>query len=280
MCIIEVGICHSLLCKLYNTAKLMRRLVLFFTITLTLSSCYYNRRLVYLQDKKFSEHESSLIGNKKTQYRIQPYDILSVQIKSSLESGLAGVFNMTPVQNGSMFVTPGNLYVDGYSVDANGKINLPVLGEILVKDLTLDEVQRLIQSNADKYLTKATVIVKLTIFRVTVLGEVKNPGQYFIYNNQATVLEALGMAGDLTNFGNRRNIKLIRQTQAGSEVILLDITKADLLKSKYFFLMPSDVLYVEPLNLRSKRANLDLLTVLFTALTTTVLVLTYVRSTE
>lgn len=258
----------------------MRRLVLFFTITLTLSSCYYNRRLVYLQDKKFSEHESSLIGNKKTQYRIQPYDILSVQIKSSLESGLAGVFNMTPVQNGSMFVTPGNLYVDGYSVDANGKINLPVLGEILVKDLTLDEVQRLIQSNADKYLTKATVIVKLTIFRVTVLGEVKNPGQYFIYNNQATVLEALGMAGDLTNFGNRRNIKLIRQTQAGSEVILLDITKADLLKSKYFFLMPSDVLYVEPLNLRSKRANLDLLTVLFTALTTTVLVLTYVRSTE
>jgi polysaccharide export outer membrane protein len=258
----------------------MRRLILFFVLSVTLSSCYYNRKLVYLQDKKFSEDKSLVVGNKKSLYRIQPYDILSVQIKSSLESQLAGVFNVSPVQNGSMFVTPGNLYVDGYSVDASGKINLPVLGELTVKDLTLDQVQELIQAHADKYLTKATVIVKLTIFRVTVLGEVKNPGQYFIYNNQATLLEAIGMAGDLTVFGNRRNVKLIRQSPAGSEVVLLDLTKSDLLQSPYFFLMPSDVLYVEPLKVRSKRANLDLLTIVFTALTTTVLVLTYARSTE
>ena len=110
------------------------------------------------------------------------------------------------------------------------------------------------------------------------LGEVKSPGQYFVYNNQATVLEALGMAGDLTNFGNRKNVKLIRQASAGTEVVLLNLTESDLLRSEYFFLMPGDVLYVEPLRVRSKRENLDLLGVLFSALTTTILVLSYVNS--
>ncbi len=117
----------------------------------------------------------------------------------------------------------------------------------MVKGLTVEEVQQFIQSNANKYFNNAIVIVKLVSFKVTVLGEVKNPGYYFVYNNQATALEALGMAGDLTTFGNRRNIKLLRQHISGTEVILLDLTNPELLKSDYFYLKPGDVLYVEPL---------------------------------
>jgi polysaccharide export outer membrane protein len=248
--------------------------------TLFLSSCYYNKRLVYLQDKKFSEDKVAVVANKKSTYRVQPHDILSVQIKNSLQDEQSGVFNVTPSENLAMFVTPGTLYIDGYSVDQEGKINLPVIGELVVKDLTIDQIQELIQTHANKYLNKSTVIVKLTIFRITVLGDVRNPGQYFIYNNQSSVLEALGMAGDLNSTGNRKNVKLIRQGPAGSEVVLLDLTNGDLLKSQYFFLMPGDVIYIEPLRARTERSNLDLAALLFSAVTTTILVLTYVKAVE
>ena len=254
-------------------------LLVYASLSLMLSSCYYNKSLVYLQNKSFSETKPALIESNRSPYRLQPFDILAVQIKSPVDQRGTSESGITSTQN-SMFVTPGNLYLEGYSVDANGKIYLPVLGEITVKGQTLEEAQASIQARANAYLNNATVTVKLTSFKITVLGEVKNPGYYFVYNNQATVLEALGMAGDLTNFGNRKNVKLIRQVSAGSEVILLNLTEPDLLQSKYFFLMPGDVLYVEPLRARSKRSNIDLLSVLFSALTTAVLVLSYIKNNQ
>jgi polysaccharide export outer membrane protein len=177
-----------------------------------------------------------------------------------------------------MVANPGTLFLEGYTVDAIGKITLPILGETAVKDLTIEEAQQTIQANANKYFNNPIVIVKLISFKITVLGEVKNPGYYYVYNNQATALEALGLAGDLTNFGNRRNIKLLRQRASETEVILLDLTDPNLLKSEYFFLHPGDVLYVEPLKARSKRLNLELLSVLFTAMTTAVLIFSYVNN--
>jgi polysaccharide export outer membrane protein len=240
------------------------------------SSCYYNKRLVYLQDCDYSASRATLVENKRSPYRLQPADILSVQIKSSAEKEITGIFNIA-TQN-SMFANPGSLFLDGYSIDASGKITLPTLGELTVKDLTAEEAQKLIQLNVNKYLNNAIAIVKLISFKVTVLGEVKNPGYYFVYNNQATALEALGMAGDLTNFGSRKNVKLIRQRPSGSEVILLDLTDPNLLKSEYFFLKPGDVIYVEPLKARSKRSNLEVLSVVFSALTTGILILSYVST--
>jgi polysaccharide export outer membrane protein len=241
------------------------------------SSCYSNKRLVYLQDEHFSTKKATVVENKKSSYRLQPNDILSVQIKSSAEPEISNLFNVGSLQN-SMFASPGSLFLEGYSVDGSGKIILPILGELIVKDLTLDEVQILIQAHANKYLNNATVIVKLTSFKITVLGEVKAPGYYFVYNNQATILEALGMAGDLTSFGNRKNLKLIRQMPAGSEVVLLNLTDPRLLQSEYFFLNPGDVLYVEPLSERTKRTNIEILSVVFSAVTTAVLILSYVNS--
>jgi polysaccharide export outer membrane protein len=239
------------------------------------SSCYYNKRLVYLQDRHFSENKSTLVENKRTPYQLQPADVLSVQIKSSAEKEVSGIFNIS-TQN-LMVANQGTLFLEGYSIDPSGKITLPILGELMVKGLTVEEVQQFIQSNANKYFNNAIVIVKLVSFKVTVLGEVKNPGYYFVYNNQATALEALGMAGDLTTFGNRRNIKLLRQHISGTEVILLDLTNPELLKSDYFYLKPGDVLYVEPLKARSKRANLELLSLVFAAVTAAVLIFSYVN---
>jgi polysaccharide export outer membrane protein len=253
------------------------KLVLVLVFSTLLSSCYYNSRLIYLQDKHFSEFRPTLLQNKRSIYRLQPSDIISVQVKSSTETeGSNAIFNVASHSNG-MYTSPGSLFLEGYTVDSNGKINIPILGEMLVKDLSVEEAQRLIQSNANKFLNKSTVIVKLTSFKITVLGEVKSPGYLYVFNNQVTVLEALGLAGDLTLFANRKNIKLIRQIPTGSQVILLNLTDPKLLSSEYFFLMPNDVLYVEPLKARSSKTNLDILGVVFAGLTTAALILYYVK---
>lgn len=244
-----------------------------------LSSCYYNSKLVYLQNKAFNQKTAITVENKGKPYRLQPSDVVSVQVKSAADAAISNLFNVNTQPTG-MFVSPGNLYLEGYTINSMGNIILPVIGEVGIKDLTIEEAQKLIQTRVDKYLTQATAIVKLTSFKVTVLGEVKNPGYYYVYNNQATILEGLGMAGDLTDFGNRNNIKLIRQTEGISKVILVDLTDPDLLKSEYFFLMPGDVMYVEPLRARSRRTNLDLLSVMFAGLTTGVLVLSYLNTIE
>jgi polysaccharide export outer membrane protein len=259
--------------KIFVSLKISFGLVVLAFLT---SSCYYNKRLVYLQDKNFSEDKPTLVENKKTPYQLQPSDILSIQIKSSAEKEVSGMFNISTAN--MMMANPGTLFLEGYSIDVSGKITMPILGELMVKGLTIEEAQQFIKASANQYFNNPIVIVKLISFKVTVLGEVKNPGYYYVYNNQATALEALGMAGDLTTFGNRRNIKLLRQKGTGTEVILLDLTNADLLKSEYFFLKPGDVLYVEPLKARAKRTNLELLTVVFTAMTTAVLIFSYINT--
>lgn len=247
-------------------------------ILLFCSSCYYNKRLVYFQDKNFSYVEPTTIENRRSIYRVQPNDVLSVKVKSSTDAQVSDIFNIVTTNQVSQFASPGNLYLEGYSVDEQGRINLPILGYLTVKDLSMDEVQNLIQASANKYLKNATVVVKLISFKITVLGEVNNPGYHYVYNNQATILEALGLAGDLTIFASRKNVKLIRAVPRGSEVVLLDLKDPNLLKSKYFYLMPNDVLYVEPLRARSKRSNLENLTLVFSAITTAILILNYLET--
>jgi polysaccharide export outer membrane protein len=256
---------------------MLMKFSLFFFSLVALSSCYSNKSLVYLQDDHISTAKPAVVPVMKSPYRLQPNDILSVQIKSAGETDISNIFNVGSLQN-TIVASPGNFFLEGYTVDVSGNITLPILGEITVKDLTLDEVRKVIQLHADKYLNNATVLVKLTSFKVTVLGEVRSPGYYFIYNNQATILEALGMAGDLTSFGNRRTVKLIRQVPEGSKVAVLDLTDPKLLQSEFYFMNPGDVVYVEPLRAHTKRSNIEVLSVVFSAVTTAVLILSYVNS--
>jgi polysaccharide export outer membrane protein len=253
---------------------LSKNLLVFLASLFLFSSCYYNKRLVYFQDKSFSG-SPKLMENVKSIYRLQSNDILSIKVKSSTDAQVSDLFNITTTSQAPMFTSPGNLFLEGYSIDEAGQVTLPIIGTITVKGLSIDEVQNLIQQNANKYLKNATVIVKLISFKVTVLGEVNNPGYHYVYNNQITILEALGLAGDLNAVGNRKNVKLIRQVPAGSEVVLLDLTDPRLLKSKYFYLLPNDAIYVEPLKARSGRLNLEHLTLLFSAATTAILILNY-----
>lgn len=246
---------------------------------LCVSSCIPNKKLVYFPDSEFNTETPTPKYNNQQIYQIQPRDILSVRIKT-LDTDTENYFN---IQSGNGFqqLNPAGLFINGYSVNSRGMITLPEVGEIKVGGYTLEEAETIIRDAISSYINNATILVKLVSFKVTVLGEVNSPGYYYIYNEQANVLEGLGLAGDLTDFGNRENITLIRQTDVGTETILLNLKDPNLLTSKYYFLQPNDVLYVQPLQAKSTRGNVNtftILSVLFGAISSTVLILNYLNN--
>lgn len=254
------------------------RLALLFCLALTGSSCISNKKMIYFPDPDFNTRELTPIQNQPEVYRLQARDILSIRIKS-MDVESSDFFNLT-AREGFMNLNQASVYLSGYSIDENGNVELPEIGEINVKGLTLNQAQTKIQEKVALYLNNATVIVKLISFKITVLGEVKNPGYYNIYNDQATILEGLGMAGDLTDYGNRQNITLIRQTEAGTAGVLVNLRDPDLLSSKFYYLQPNDVVYVQPLNAKNTRANLNSLGIIglaFSAASTIILILNYMN---
>ena len=252
------------------------QLILLGSLLLSLGSCVTQSKLPYLQTGSYSTQKPLQTENIRPVYKLQAGDVLSIRVQS-VQPVLSDIFNVP----GPQTITssdPGTLYLTGYAVDDTGSINLPTVGRVKMKGLSMEEAQALLQQKVAAYVRDANVLVKLLSFKITVLGEVRSPGRYFIYNPQATVFEALGMAGDLTEFGNRENIKLIRQTSKGSEVVLINLTDANLLKSPYYYLLPNDALYVEPLKARTSRGNATNLGIVFAGISAVVLLLSYIAN--
>ena len=240
-----------------------------------LGGCVAQQQLPYLQGKDYSTRTAVQVDNVRQAYHLQPGDVLSIRVQS-VQPALNEMFSVTSGQN-IQSGEPGNLFVAGYSVDEAGGIALPTVGRLKVAGLTVEATQELLQKEVGRFMRDANVVVKLTSFKLTILGEVRAPGRYFVFNSQATVLEGLGLAGDLTEFGNRTNVKLVRQTTKGSEVVLLDLTDPNLLRSPYYYLLPNDALYVEPLKARTSRGNASNLGLVFAGLSTVILLLSFIR---
>jgi polysaccharide biosynthesis/export protein len=252
---------------------------LFFSLVLILSigSCVSKKKLTYFQSNKFSENTPTLVENKRPEYKIQPNDVLSIRVVSNLDNTTPNIFNMDAAAAGGGINPAANFYVTGYSVDEEGFITIPTIGRLKVANQSISQVTNLVQQNVDRYLNKATVVIKLVSFKVSVLGDVRNPGYYYVYNEQATLPEVLALAGDLTQNGSRKNIKLIRQKPNGLEVVLLDLTDPNLIKSPYFYLLPNDTVYIQPLRAALSRSNLALFGTFFGAVSAVILVLNYFR---
>jgi polysaccharide biosynthesis/export protein len=234
------------------------------------SGCYSSKELIYLQSEEFNNEYPTLIKNKRPEYRIQPNDVLQVNIQNP-DTETSVFFNFGN-QEMRGFGNPAIFYSTGFSVNKNGFVKIPLIGDVQVENLTIEEATQIIQQQADRYVRNATVDVKLISFKISVMGEVNNPGYYYIYNGQATVLEGLSLGGDITDFGSRKDIKLIRQVDEGVEVVHLDLTNADLMNSKYYYLVPNDVLYVQPTEEQIKRANLQPLGIVFSGISAIVLI--------
>lgn len=221
-------------------------------IAIIFASCVPNQDLIYLQNKNNSETTSSVNPVVAKPYRVQTNDIMSIKIKA-LDAALVEMFNATDGNVNNL--NEQNLYFNGYSVDDHGNIRIPVLGEVKVVGLTLEEIRIKIEKQLlDEYFHKEANIfvnVKLTGLRYTVNGEVASPGTKVLFQDRANVMEALANSGDITMVGNRKEVTIIRQYPHGTEMHTLDLTDASVINSPYYYIQPNDYIYVKPLKQKS-----------------------------
>ena len=218
---------------------------------LVLLSACTQRNLTYLSDLEsenqvknqiiFTEEISNL-----TELKFQPDDLLTITV-TSLNPEANILFNkgeIIPVNNVANTSTSG-VYKEGYLVDKEGLIDFPILGKIKVGGLTKTEVKENITQELQNYLKSPSVHIRHLNYRVTVIGEVKNPATFTMPSEKINIFEALGMAGDMTAYGKRENVLIIREEEGTRKIARVDLNGKDVLSSPYFYLKQNDVVYVE-----------------------------------
>lgn len=256
----------------------LTKLLSFLLLTLLIASCTHYKDIVYLQDMAETEEDSiGLYPNQIPSYKIQSRDILYIRIVS-MNNEVTEVISTNPTSTSNTFNSEASLYINGYNVDDFGYVELPVIGRILVVNKTLEEAKQAIISQTLKVLKDPTVIVKLISFKFSVFGEVEQPGSFINYNSQLTILEAVSQAGNANPYGNLHKVMVIRTKENGTEMIQLDLTDRNILQSEGYYLLPNDVVYVEPVKSRNFRNNISTYSLILGTISTIVLVWSFVRS--
>lgn len=217
---------------------------------LLFASCENTKKVAYFQDISLARQSQLSNTSKFTEPKIQADDILSISIftidpTTNMIVNQAGSQAISTITgpSASLGATPPT---SGFLVDKNGEIDLSVVGKVKVAGLTSYDARDLIKERAAVVYTNPNVQVRFANFKVTILGEVARPASYVIPNEKVSVLDALGLAGDLTIFGKRENVTLIRDNGGKKEFARLDLNSTEIFKSPYFYLKQNDVLYVEP----------------------------------
>lgn len=239
--------------------KLVLKSVLFAAavVMLIMTSCVSQKKILYLQKEQMSDSIASIeYQNKRSfDYKVQPGDALYIRV-SSMDKGFSEFFNSSGNNNvgsyGSSGTSSGNpaIYLNGFNVSDEGTIDFPYAGKIYVKDLTIDEIQQKIQNIIGEYQKETIVYVKLGLFNLTILGEVNKPGQYQIYQSDINLFQAIALAGNATDFANKKNVKIVHQTTEGSQIVRVNLNDADILENPQYYLKPNDIIYVEPLGIK------------------------------
>ncbi len=215
----------------------------------------------YKQVPYFQNSDSYEASSDSSMYdaRIMPKDLITITVSAS-DPSVAMPFNLVvPTVVNSNSTTTSQPVLQKYLVDNDGNIDFPIIGELTVGGLTKGEAEALIVSELKRYLKETPIVsVRMTNYNISVLGEVTKPGTFTIDDEKITILEALAMAGDMTVYGQRKDIKLIREDAKGRrKVIELDITKPDIIASPYYYLQQNDVLYVTPNKVKARTAGIS-----------------------
>lgn len=256
---------------MHNILATTKYLLLSVFLISSLTSCLNTRKVAYFNDVK----DSTLIASKAgLEPVIQKKDILSISV-SSLSNEATVIFN-TP--NLSSSTISSGAQTSGYLVSQDGTIKFPILGDIPAAGLTQKQLENDLSKLLidKKLLFDPIVTARFLNFRVTVLGEVNRPGVVTVPSEQISILEAIGQAGDLTIFGLRDNVILIRQEGASKLVKRLNLTSSQILTSPYFFLKSNDVLYIEPgkAKVASSNRTQQLLPIIFSGISVIIIILT------
>lgn len=204
-----------------------------------MGSCTPQRKLVYLQG------DTALFANDSSAFEMKlfPGDILMVQLFTINPDAFPGLGIASSTNEGN---DARSAYEKGFVLDKNGVLDLPYVGAIPLKGLTLQDAHDTIIKRFRKYIDDPVIVMKKLSFKVSVLGEVNRPGLYYVPNEQLTLLEALAMAGDLNNFADRTKLRILRKGESGTQEIIVDLTSKEAFTGASKFIYPDDVIYVQP----------------------------------
>jgi len=257
-----------------------KALILAFSV-IVLAGCTSQKQLAYLNNLPETTGENHF-NLDIPYYKVQPRDIIYISVKTQTADG--GLTDILTGQNSNVsnqVVGESTQYVTGYSVDPEGMLNLPLFGKTPVSGKTIYEIRDQIQMMADSLFRHAYVETRLMSFRYTVIGEVKNPGSFYNYSDQLTVLEAIGHAGGVGDFGSRRKVLVVRPVQKETVTYNLNLQDKSILESPAYFIAPNDVIIVQQTSKKVFNLNLPVYSLIISsvtgAITTAILVRNYVK---
>jgi len=226
-------------------------------IAVFLSSCSSTKDFVLLQETERYNAQDE-ISSSIPQIKIKPNDNLFLSILT-LDPEVNKLFNPNVgdgmTGSSQSFETPSGQYINGYRVNDDGIVTLPILGEIHFAGLSLTEAENRLKNKAMVYLKNPTVQVKFLNFKINIIGEVISPGMYYNYEGYVNVLEAISMADGMTDYANIKNVMVKRNVNNKIKTYKLNLADRSVYNSEVFYLQPNDMIYIPPSKLRSKKEN-------------------------
>ena len=250
--------------------------IVFILLISILFSCTSISKITILNDSDQNEWIVSPIPPK---HSLEIGDVLIVKVLS-FDEETTNFFNVeNNVNSANSSLTSANIYLNGFTINQEGIIEIPYIGEVYVLNQTINQAKESIEEKVNEYLKDATVICKLGNFNITVLGEIYRPNTYPIYKDNISIFEAVAISGGITDYGDLTKVKLIRTQNNKKTVHKIDLTQQSVINSDFYYLRNNDLLYVEPLRYRGLRKSQSQL--LLSSLTTVaVLVNVYLKITE
>ena len=271
--------CFSNFYSFTNKILKMKKRFLFCLIclgVLLFSNCTSRKKLVYMNDHPKGD-TTMVFSQNDLRVILQPGDVVYIKVLS-IDKETSSLFNLDMGGGGVNTTGEVSTALKGYTIDENGYVRLPVIDTINLSGLTISQAENLVQEKINGYFKNATVILKLLNTKISVLGEVNRPGTYSILRNSINLFEALALAGDITQYGNRKSILIVRTINNENITFRVDLTKENVIATENFYLLPNDIVIVEPLPLRAFRLNTTTISLVFSGLTTLVTTLTFFNS--
>ncbi|TYB73663.1 MULTISPECIES: polysaccharide biosynthesis/export family protein [Bizionia] len=215
------------------------------------SSCVTSKEIIYFQDEPVSEY-NDIPMNSDIVYK--PNDLIFISIGGDADA--VAPFNLPAVSYSVSSVNANaDLKMPTYLIDKNGNIEYPVLGTIKLGGLSREDATSFLKNKISAYVRDPIINIRLINFTITVLGEVRNPGTFTVEDERISLIEALGLAGDLTIYGKRENVFLIRESDGKKVFTKFDLTKISTITSPNYYLEQNDVLVIEPNSARIRSAS-------------------------
>jgi polysaccharide export outer membrane protein len=245
---------------------------------MVMSSCVSREKLTYLQYSAGSARSDLFSDNQVSvtpeAYKIMPYDNLYIRVITP-DPQWSSLFN---ADIGTAGITQESAALSGYTVDAQGIIEIPFVGRVSVGGKTLLEIKAELDSIFKNYVTDAAILVRLVNNYVSVIGEVRLPGRYLLTKDRITVFEALALAGDMSEYSNRQKVQLIRPSPYGPIIKEFSLSDRSIFSSEYYYIMPNDIVYAVPRQSRAFQVNSSVWTIFLTTITSALGIIAFFRT--